>query len=198
MRKLAARHDRLLQLVVEIAEEAPLTTLRLLQVSGVSRFGHVISTVPPAAIREFAKDRDAAVVRCFETIQQHEVSESSTHALPVGAGGAALHSLVHHGGCNHLGTYYRVAGPLFAKLLLMGGPTPRKVAIELLDPLGQGPEGGWAAHLLEAHRSAVELQESFSAEDLHPAFLLAPRGLVVSLHGDSSSVAKDLPATVVT
>ena len=74
-------------------------------------FGHVISTVLPAVIREFAEDRDAAVVRCFETIQHHEVSESSTHALPVGAGGAALHPLVHHGGGIHLGTYYRVAGP---------------------------------------------------------------------------------------
>ncbi len=68
MRKPAARHDRMLQLVADIAEEAPLTTLRLLQVSGVNRLGHVISTIPPAVIREFVEDRDAAVVRCFETI----------------------------------------------------------------------------------------------------------------------------------
>ncbi len=114
MQKPAARHDRLLQLVTDIAEDAPLTALRLLQVSGVNRFGHVISTVPPNVLREFAEDRDAAVVRCFEAIQQHEVSELSTHALPVGAGGAALHSLAQHGGGSHLGTYYRIAGPLIA------------------------------------------------------------------------------------
>ena len=97
MLKSAARHDRLLHLAKDIAEEAPLTALRLLQVCGVSRFGHVISTVPPAIIRPFAEDRDAAVLSCFEAIQGYKVITESTHALPVGAGGAALHSLVHHG-----------------------------------------------------------------------------------------------------
>jgi hypothetical protein len=45
MRKPAPRHDRLLLLVKDIAEEAPITALRLLQVCGVNMFGHVISTV---------------------------------------------------------------------------------------------------------------------------------------------------------
>ncbi len=53
---------------LDIAEEAPLTALRLLQVSGVNIFGHVISTAPPTVIKEFAEDRDAAMVRCFEAI----------------------------------------------------------------------------------------------------------------------------------
>jgi hypothetical protein len=93
----AARHDRLLRLARDIAEDAPLTAPRLLQVRGVNRFGHVISTTPPAIIHPFAEARDAAVVHCLETIQEHEVSYSSTHALPAGARGASLHSLVHHG-----------------------------------------------------------------------------------------------------
>ena len=74
MRKSAARHDRLLDLVREIAEDAPLTALRLLQVCGVNRFGHVSSTVPPLIIRPFAEARDAAVVSCFEAIQDCKVT----------------------------------------------------------------------------------------------------------------------------
>jgi hypothetical protein len=87
MAKSAARHDRLLSLVTGIAEEAQLTALRLLQVCGVTRFGHVISTVPQAIIRPFAEGRDAAVISCFEAIQEYEATTESTHALPIGAGG---------------------------------------------------------------------------------------------------------------
>ncbi len=60
--------------------------------------------------------------------------EQSTHALPVGAGGASLHSLGRHGGGSHLGTYYRVARTLIARLLAMGGSIPRKAAAHLLHP----------------------------------------------------------------
>ncbi len=66
----------------------------------------------------------------------------------------------------------------------------------MLDPPEQGPCGGWALHLRESHRAAVELQESFSSEDLQTAFLLAPRGMVITLRGDPRSVAKELPQTV--
>jgi len=119
MWKPAARHDRLLLLAKNIAVEAPLTALRLLQVCGVNKFGHVISAVPPAIIRLFAEARDAAVVRCLAVIHQYVVTEQSTHALPAGAGGASLHSLVQYGVGSHLGTYYCIAGPLIARLLLM-------------------------------------------------------------------------------
>jgi hypothetical protein len=135
MRKPAARHDRLLLLAKNIAEEAPLTALRLLQVCGVKRFGHVISAVPPAIIRLFVEERDTTVVRCLEEIKQYGATDQSKHALPVGAGGASLHSSAQHGAKSHLGTYYHIAGPLIARLLLMGGPTPRKVGAHLLNPL---------------------------------------------------------------
>ena len=68
MRTPAARHDRLLRLARDIAEDATLTALRLLHVCGVNRFGHVISTVPPAIIRPFVEARDAAVVHCLKAI----------------------------------------------------------------------------------------------------------------------------------
>jgi hypothetical protein len=120
-------------------------------------YGHVISAVPPSFIRLFAEARDAAVVHCMEAVQEYVVLDHSTHALPVGAGGASMHSLVQHGGGSHLGTYYRIAGPLIAHLLLMGGPTPRKAAAHLLNPSEQEHGGGWAMHLLDADISAVDL-----------------------------------------
>ena len=80
---------------------------------------------------------------------------------------------------------------------MMGGPTPRKVAAHLLNPSEQVVDGvGWATHLLDAHRAAVDLQESFSNDDMQMAFLLAPRGLVIKLLGDPRNVAKELPPTV--
>ena len=97
MRKPAARHERMLRLTRHIEVDAPLSALRLLQVYGVYIFDHVISTVPPEIIRPFAEARDAAVAHCLEAIQEHEVSDSSTHALPAGVGGASLHSLMQHG-----------------------------------------------------------------------------------------------------
>ena len=80
----------------------------------------------------------------------------------------------------------------------MGGSTPRRVAADLREPPERGPVRGWAAHLLAAHRAAVCLQESFTTADLHRAFLLAPRGLVIKLPGDPNNAAKELPQTVET
>jgi hypothetical protein len=153
MKKPVARHDRLLQLVMDIAEEAPLTALRLLHVRGVNWFGHVIYVVPPCIIRPCAVARDAAVVSCLESIQQHEVGPHSSHALLVGAGGAALHSLQRHGSGTHLGTYYRIAEPLIARLLMMGGLKPRKAAEQLINPTAalacNGGGGGVARRVHE-------------------------------------------------
>ena len=78
----------------------------------------------------------------------------------------------------------------------MGGRTPRKVAEYLLNPLAVQEGGGWAFHLLEAHKATVGLQESFTLDELKTAFLLTPRGLVIIMLGDPSTVAKKLPSTV--
>jgi len=45
--RLGERHDRLLDLIEEIATEDPFASLRLLQVCGVNRFGHIINVGPP-------------------------------------------------------------------------------------------------------------------------------------------------------
>ena len=107
-----------------------------------------------------------------------------------------MHSLVRHGCGSHLGTYYRIAGPLIARLLMMGGNTPRKAAAHPLHPDEHVRNRGWAMHLLDAHKAVVELQESFTANELQKALLIAPRGLVITVPGDPSSAAKDLPPTV--
>ena len=126
---------------------------------GVNMFGHVTSAVPPAIIRLFAEARDAAVAHCMEAVQEYEMTKQSTHALPVGAGGASLHSLVQHGGGSHLFTYYRITSPLIAHLLVMGGPNPRKAAAHLRSPSEQA-DGGWrVTHLLDAHKAAADLHE---------------------------------------
>ena len=51
-------------------------------------------------------------------------------------------------------------------------------------------------HLMDVHREAVDLQESFTANELQTALLLAPHGLVTIVRWDPSTVAKDLPPTV--
>ena len=47
LQDLGAKHDRLLDLEEQISDEDPFAALRLLQVCGVFRFGHVLSAIPP-------------------------------------------------------------------------------------------------------------------------------------------------------
>ena len=59
-----------------------------------------------------------------------------------GAGNALLHSLVQHGGGSHIGTYYRIAGPLIACLLMIDNHTPRKATTHIMN-LSEQAGGGW-------------------------------------------------------
>ena len=63
-------HDRLLDLVEDVDEEDSFAILRLLQVRGVHRFGHIIIFVPPFLVHEFADARDEAVASTLAAIQQ--------------------------------------------------------------------------------------------------------------------------------
>jgi len=47
---IGVRHDRLLDLVEDVDDEDPFAALRLLQVCGAQRFGHIISYVPPPLV----------------------------------------------------------------------------------------------------------------------------------------------------
>ena len=90
LQAIGVAHDRLLDLAKEIADEDPFSALRLLQTCGISRFGHVLSVVPPALAQPFAKDKDEAIAATFSTMQQSPAPEGPTHTLLVGAGGATL------------------------------------------------------------------------------------------------------------
>ena len=81
---LGGRHDRLLALMEEVAIKDPFASLRLLQVCGENRFGHIISAVPPPLVLQFATARDEAVASTFATIQQAKPPEFSTHSHFVG------------------------------------------------------------------------------------------------------------------
>jgi hypothetical protein len=80
---------------------------------------------------------------------------------------------VPYGNGSHLGTYYRITGPLVARLLMIGGLTPRKATEQLVNPTTAHACEGWAFHLLHAHGAAEGLQESFTPEERKMAFLLA-------------------------
>ena len=68
MQKMGGAHDRLLDLTEEIADEDPFAALRLLQTCAISKFGHVLSAVPPDLAKDFARDRDEAIASMFATI----------------------------------------------------------------------------------------------------------------------------------
>jgi hypothetical protein len=68
LQQVALRHDNLLELVRGVSEEDPFATLRLLQVCGVNRFGHILSAVPPETTSLFAEHRDLLITDTLATI----------------------------------------------------------------------------------------------------------------------------------
>ncbi len=77
---IGIRQDRLMDLVEDVADEDPFAALRLLQVCGVQCFGHIITSVPPPLVRDFATARDEAVASTLVAIQQEPPPQDSTHS----------------------------------------------------------------------------------------------------------------------
>ena len=109
---LGVRHNRVLDLVEDITDEDPFVTLWLLQVCGLSRFGHIIGVVPPSPIHDFATARDDVVTSAFAAFQQEPPSPDFTHSFPDGTGGASLASLARHASGGYLGAFFRLSSPL--------------------------------------------------------------------------------------
>ncbi len=110
LHQLALRHDNLLELVRDVSEQDPFAALRLLQMCGVNRFGHILSAVPPEMASLFAEHRDLPITDTLATIQGSPVDPTTfAHALPVVAGGAGLPSLQRTASANYLGAFFRVA-----------------------------------------------------------------------------------------
>ena len=70
LEKVEKKHDGLLQLVEEIAEFDPLAALNLLRASGVNRFGHILSALPPLISAGFCLGRGAAVLQACAQVQR--------------------------------------------------------------------------------------------------------------------------------
>jgi hypothetical protein len=179
-------NDRLLDLVEYVGEEDPFVALRLLQVCGVQRFGHIISIVPPPW---FATSHDETVVASFASIQQEPPRMDSNHSLPVGADGAGVASLVRHAFGSFLGAFLRVAGSLQQRLTIIGGRTNRSFAAMIANPSAICDTRPWARFVCEAHAEARMLETFFITAKYTTANLMAPRGTIIMSDGDPSSVA---------
>ena len=119
-----------MDLIADISDETPFVALRLLQVCGANKFGHILSDVPPGSSAYFCAQRDEAIYSAFVAIQGLPVDPvSSTHALYVVAGGARLPSLSQTTIASYLGAFFRFAGSLIERM------SQRKKA---RDPLQEG------------------------------------------------------------
>ena len=156
MESFAKRHDNLLELITHISEEDPLLALRLLQVRGVNKFGHILSIVTPETSADFCAQPDAAIIATFGAIQGILVDPAtSTHDLPVVAGGAGLPSLSRTAFVNYLGAFFSVSRPFIDRLSHMGGTYIARAALLLEDPIAPNAGRGWAASIHSAHQAAL-------------------------------------------
>ena len=106
--EMGFKHDRMLDLTEEMADENPFAAPRLLQMRGITRFGHVLSSAPPPPTRaaKFARDQDVTIAATFAIIQHANLTERSTHTLLVEAGGAGRTSLEAHAKGSYLGAFF--------------------------------------------------------------------------------------------
>jgi hypothetical protein len=114
---VASRHNKIPELVTDIFEEDPFAALGLLHVCGVNMFGHILSVVLLGTPSGLCVQRDSLITAGFGAIHGLPVDlATSTHDLPVVAGGAGLHSLSRTTSNNYLGAFFHVEGPLIDRL----------------------------------------------------------------------------------
>jgi hypothetical protein len=150
--------------VESVADEEPFAALRLLQVCGVERFGHIISEVPPPLVSDFDFSRDDVVTATFIAIQHEPPSQDSTRSLLVGTSGAALTSIARHAASSYLGAFFQVAGLLFQRLVAMGGNTNRSVATILTNPC-RLPQPNSGLHMYATRTPTPSPSHSFTVAE---------------------------------
>ena len=112
-------------------------------------------------------------------------------------GGAGLDSLVEHARGNYLGTYFRVAGPLYERLLPMGYGINLVLANHLAQTSVTQAIHPWAWHMTVVNVEEAKVMEgSFHQSDHDLANLMLPRGNIITAPGDPDSVNFDLPNTI--
>ncbi len=79
----------------------------------------------------------------------------------------------------------------------MGGNTNRTVASLLVIPVQARGAHQWAAFVCDVHCEAIDLQQSFTVGERATTNLVAPRGNIIIIAGDPTSVAQqDIPPTI--
>ena len=78
----------------------------------------------------------------------------------------------------------------------MGGSTNKASAAALKNPAAVKDDIEWAESVCAAHEVAKLTQESFSAAELHSAYLISPRGNIILSAGDPTSIVDDFPPTI--
>ena len=187
---LAQRHDNLIDLGNGVSDEDPYAAMRLLQVCGFKKFGHVLFANPPESTISFCERRHAEIADTLGVIYGTLVDpDQSTHALLVVAGGARLPSLLASASSSYLGAFFRIAGLPTTRLAIMGGTTRARAATLLADPAAVSDSYGWAANHSEIHSTILALQYSFTGPQLHITPLVAPRRNIIHSSGDPGSIA---------
>jgi len=76
----------------------------------------------------------------------------------------------------------------------MGDTTTTKTIAILEDPSAAKELGqDWVINVISAHAEAIAMHASFNPHELLTMSLFAPRGNIITLAGDTSSMATDLP-----
>ena len=189
------RHDRLLELIAAMSDISPLSAMRLLQVSGVRRFQHVMRPLPPEVCHALLSRRDEAIATCKRKILQDD-DELLSGALgtitngPALLGGSNTASVAEERHAAHVACYGLVLGPLGNRLSACPAPslasrgTHRRLAAELRSAAtGESP---WARALLQA-RADLASQVDFSGNaEWMPTHIdrLAPTRTSIETAGD--------------
>ena len=132
------------------------------------------------------------MLQAFAQVQRFAPDQdSSTHHFPISMGGAGLDSLTRHARGNFLGTYYRIAGPLYERIWRVGFGVNLDLAGHLARPEVSQTTQPWAWHLvvtLVSYEEAKVLEASFSQAEHELANMMLPRGNVITDAGDPDSV----------
>ena len=110
--------------------------------------------------------------------------------------GASLKSRARHVEGAHLGTYFRILGPLSKRLLLMRRSRSLRAMQALLDPDGYDKLGCWSTHLIIAHQEAMTLTTTLSEDKQWLANNLAPRESIIIEDDQPNTVDIDLLPTI--
>ena len=198
--KVAEKHDTVLNLVKRIAPSAPFAALRLLQVCGVRRFGHIMRGIPPGVVSGFIQERDAKVMEALAVIKQSadDAEDHLTDELNTMMGGLSVPAMRPHCSAQYLGAYYAVAGPLCHRLCSMRSVLARNMAGHLAHFQLVMTIVPWAAHVAWAHEDAGQMIMDFRRAPWkgNLANAIAPVGRVVETAGVRSSTNFDRPERI--